>query len=118
MKKIILFLGISAVLMSCSGSAATVATVGESKQKVIKTLGTPVRTLDNSKDGEILVYADQVFLNNHSDSQMAGEHYWRYNYIYVNKEGKVTSSRQEKQNYPPQAIDSVKLLGMNLLTSK
>lgn len=108
----------SAVLISCSSSVATVANVGESKQKVIKTLGTPVRTLDNSKDGQILVYADQVFLNNHSDSQMAGEHYWRYNYIYINKEGKVTSTRQEKQNYPPQAIDSVKLSGMNLLTSK
>lgn len=118
MKKNIILLGMSVMLISCSSSVATVANVGESKQKVMKTLGLPVRTLNNNKDGEILVYADQVFLRDNSDSQMAGENYWRYNYIYINKEGKVTSTRQEKQNYPPQAIDSVKLSGMNLLTSK
>ncbi len=73
-------------------------------------------TLDNKQDGEIFVYAYQVFSEN--GTALAGSHYWRYNYVYISKEGKVTLTRQEKQNYPPQSIDSEKMEGLHLLTSK
>lgn len=121
MKKIILITAFLILLVSCSNTKGIASvSVGETKSKVIRNWGTPVRTLSNNQDGEILVYADQVFVNSdHSDGpRMAGDNYWKYNYIYINKDGKVTSMRSEKQNYPPQAIDSQKMMGMNLLTSK
>lgn len=105
-----------AFFFSCASTNSATVAVGEAKSKVLKTLGNPVRTLDNNQNGEILVYADQVFTDD--GTSLAGSNYWRYNYVYINKEGKVTSTRQEKQNYPPQAIDSVKMEGLNLLTSK
>lgn len=121
MKKILLFASIILLQISCSSSKnAMNNSVGETKAKLIKTWGSPVRTLADNQDGQILVYADQVFMNedNPDGSRIAGQNYWTYNYIYVNKEGKVTSTRQEKQNYPPQALDSQKMEGMKLLTSK
>jgi len=120
MKKLILFTAILLQLSCSSSKNAMNNSVGETKAKLIKTWGTPVRTLADNQDGQILVYADQVFTNedNSDGSKIAGQNYWTYNYIYVNKEGKVTSTRQEKQNYPPQALDSQKMEGMKLLTSK
>lgn len=108
-----------ALSISCASTGPATVAVGEAKSKVLKTLGNPVRTLVNNQNGEILVYADQVFKRDNSDgSQISGSNYWSYNYVYIDKEGKVTSTRQEKQNYPPQAIDSQKIQGMNLLTEK
>ena len=121
MKKIILITALFMLLVSCASNKTSMnGWVGESKQKLIKTLGPPVRVLDNENQGEVLVYADQVFTNsdNSEGSKIAGPNYWNYNYIYVNKEGKIFSSRKEKQNYPPQALDSDKLSTMNLLTAK
>lgn len=120
MKKTILIIAIVLLQFSCANTKNSMAgSVGLSKSKLIKTWGTPVRTLSNNQEGEILVYADQIFLDSDSDGlKMSGQNYWNYNYIYVNKEGKVTSTRQEKQTYPPQAIDSQKLANINLLTSK
>jgi hypothetical protein len=120
MKKTILIIAIVLLHFSCANTKNSMAgSVGFSQSKLIKVWGTPVRTLSNNQEGEILVYADQVFLDSDSDGfKMAGQNYWNYNYIYVNKEGKVTSIRQEKQSYPPQAIDSQKVLGMNLLTGR
>ena len=93
--------------------------VGETKQKMMETLGPPIRTLHNNNDGEILVYAEQVFINSDSrGSTIAGPNFWNYEYMYVNKEGKIFSYRNEKQKYPPQAIDSQKIMSMNLLTVK
>ncbi|MBO9585764.1 MAG: hypothetical protein J7574_16490 [Flavobacterium sp.] len=116
MKKAILIPAVFALFVSCASTNSASVAVGEAKSKVLRTLGNPVRTLDNKENGEILVYADQVFTD--GGTSLAGANYWRYNYVYVNKEGKVTSTRQEKQNYPPQAIDSQKMEGLNLLTSK
>jgi hypothetical protein len=119
MKKTILISAVFALFISCASTGPTTVAVGETKTKVLKSLGNPVRTLDNNQNGEILVYADQIFTKENSDvSQIAGPNYWHYNYVYISKEGKVVSTRQEKQNYPPQAIDSIKMAGLNLLTSK
>lgn len=121
MKNLIIIIAIVLLHVSCSGTKSSmVVSAGETKSKLIKTWGTPIRTLPNNENGEILVYADQVFVNeDHSDGpKMAGQNYWNYNYVYVSKEGKVISTRYEKQNYPPQALDSQKITGMNLLTAK
>ena len=116
MKKAILIPALLALFISCASTSSTTVAVGESKSKVLKILGNPVRTLDNNQNGEILVYADQVFTDDGSSS-IAGSNYWRYNFVYINKEGKVTSTRQEKQNYPPQAIDSSKQAGLYLTSN-
>lgn len=115
MKKTILITAVLALFLSCASTNSATVAIGENKSKVLKTLGNPIRTLDNNQNGEILVYADQVF--DGDGTSLAGSNYWRYYYVYVNKEGKVTLTRQEKQNYPPQAIDSQKIEGLNLLTA-
>lgn len=109
------------VLCACSGSKNTADKwIGMTKQHLIKSWGTPIRTFDNAANGEILVYADQVYASREGDkdSRMAGSNYWNYTYIYVDKTGKIASFRNEKQNFAPQSIDSQKLADMKLLTIK
>ncbi|TEB43840.1 hypothetical protein D0809_13175 [Flavobacterium circumlabens] len=93
--------------------------VGKTKQIFIKTLGPPVRTLQNA-DGEILIYADQVYkkADNTNGSPMHASNNWEYLYVYVNNEGKVTYLRNEKQNFPPQQIDASLLKGTNAISAK
>lgn len=108
------------LLSACSSSKkAGDKWVGKTKQNLMKTWGTPIRVFDNGADGEILVYADQIY--NESDrnnSREVGASYWNYTYMYIDKIGNVSSLRNEKQNYPPQALDSDKMSTMNLLTAK
>ncbi len=119
MKKIIVLCAVMVLSACASSKIAEEKWVGKSKQNLMKSWGTPVRTFDNATDGEILVYADQVYeKDNDHDSRIAGTSYWTYTYIYVDKAGKIVSFRNEKQNYSPQSIDSNKLAGMNLLTVK
>ncbi|MBS7255886.1 hypothetical protein [Flavobacterium branchiicola] len=109
------------LLCACSSSKNTADKwVGMTKQNLIKSWGSPIRTFDNSENGEILVYADQVFdgQERDKDSRMAGSNYWNYTYMYVDKTGKIASFRNEKQNFAPQSIDSQKLTDMKLLTVK
>jgi hypothetical protein len=119
MKNYVLLIAIL-ILFSCSSSKITGdKLVGKTKQNLIKTWGTPIRVFDNNTDGQIFVYADQIYdESNRNDSRAAGSSYWKYTYMYVDKNGKVSSFRNEKQNYPPQALDSDKLATMNLLTAK
>lgn len=107
------------VFGACSASKTTGdQLVGKTKQNLMKTWGTPIRVFDNTNDGQILVYADQIYdESNRNDSREAGSSYWKYTYMYVDKNGKVSFFRNEKQNYPPQALDSHKLTTMNLLTA-
>jgi hypothetical protein len=108
------------VLSACSSSKnAGDKWVGKTKQNLIKTWGTPIRVFEDSKSGEILVYADQIYdESNRNYSRAAGSSYWNYTYMYIDKMGKVSSFRNEKQNYPPQTLDSDKMSTMNLLTAK
>lgn len=119
MRKIFL-LATTIVFCACSSSKNTEDQwVGKTKQSLIKSWGTPVRTFDNNSEGDILVYADQIYdESNKNDSREAGSSYWNHIYFYVDKSGKVSSFRREKQNYPPQVIDSNKLIDTKLLTVK
>lgn len=120
MKKLFLLIVTGILFLDCSTSKnRSEKWMGESKNSFIKNWGPPVRVFNNAENGEILVYAEQVFVTDNSkDLGLAGESYWNYNYLYVNKEGKIFSKRSEKQKFPPQAIDSQKMMSMNLLTVK
>ncbi|MEO8238670.1 MAG: hypothetical protein ABI793_06860 [Flavobacterium sp.] len=121
MKKIILLTAILIIHASCSTEKKAMDTwVGKTKQSFIKSWGSPVRTLNNDKNGEILIFADQVYaISNHQHSStMAGSYYWNYMFVYVNTEGKVASWRKEKQVFPPQQINAGELTGTNSLSVK
>ena len=107
MKKYILFLFLMILNISCSNTKSAInGWVGKSKQNLIKSLGTPVRTFNTDKDGEILIYADQIYANsdNVNGSRIAGPNYWSYMYVYVDNAGKIYSCKNEKQKFPPQEI--------------
>lgn len=93
--------------------------VGKTKQNFIKASGAPVRTFHNT-EGEILIYADQIYkkADNTNGSPMTASNYWEYLFVYINNEGKVTSLRNEKQNFPPQQIDASVLKQANSITAK
>ncbi|MCD0471715.1 hypothetical protein [Flavobacterium sp. JAS] len=106
MRKVILLAAIL-ILYSCSSSKQTNDKwIGDTEKNIIKSWGSPVRVLDNGDQGEILIYAEQVYLKSKQEegSRMAGSNYWNYEYVYVNKEGKIYLCRKEKQNKPPQQI--------------
>lgn len=113
MKKTLLLIAILFLQISCSTNNVHDKWIGESKQKLIKAWGPPIRVLHDEQDNEILLYADQIFTTNHSNeiSGNAGPYYWKYDYMYVNKSGKIISWRNEKQKFPPQSVD-VKMLSM------
>lgn len=121
MKKILL---LTVILMGLSCSSTQNSSenwVGKTKQNFIKNWGPAIRTLDDEKSGEILIYADQVYANNnnrHSNSELSDSNYWNYTFVYVNKEGKIASLRKEKQVFPPQQINAVDLLGKNSISAK
>lgn len=94
--------------------------IGKSKQSFIKTWGPAIRTIDNDKNGEVLIYADQVYAkpNNQNSSDMIASNYWNYTYVYIDKDGKIESWRKEKQVYPPQQISAINLLGTNVVGVK
>lgn len=106
MKKFIL---LSAILLlyACASSKKTGDKwIGDSERNIIKTWGPPVRIINNGDQGEILVYAEQIFTNDNNDqgSKIAGPNYWDYIYVYANKDGKIYSYKNDRQQLPPQAI--------------
>lgn len=105
-RKIFLLLAIF-ILQSCSSSKnAGEQWVGQTKKNLIKSWGTPIRSIDNAEQGEILIYGEQVYanVNNDEGSRIAGPNYWNYTYIYVNKEGKIYSYKKDKQQHTPQEL--------------
>lgn len=94
--------------------------VGKSKQSLIKSWGPAIRAINNGENGEILIYADQVYANqnNKYNSEETISNYWNYTYVYINRQGKVESWRKERQVYPPQQISAVSLLGKYVVSVK
>ncbi|HEY1196484.1 hypothetical protein [Flavobacterium sp.] len=120
MKKTLLLLVLAVLQTSCSNTNKTNDKwLGETKQKLIKTWGPPVRVLHDDQNNEILLYADQVFTReNNDDAGIAGPSFWKYDYVYINKEGKIYLLQNEKQKFPPQSIDSKNLVGLSSKTGK
>ncbi|WP_316632961.1 hypothetical protein [uncultured Flavobacterium sp.] len=107
MRKMILIAILLVLSISCSGTKNnTDVWVGKTQQNLIKSWGPPVRTLDDGKEGKIFIYAEQIYANhnNSEGSKMAGPHYWSYEYMYINKEGRIYLCKNEKQKSPPQEI--------------
>ena len=113
MKKSILLLAVvTFTLLSCTSTKKVLDSwLGGSKQNLIMSWGPPQRVFDNSPNGEILVYAKQVYTQpttyNFGSNQttIPGENYWSYTYMYVNTSGKIYHWRTEKQQVPPTQID-------------
>lgn len=116
MKKTLLLIAILILQASCSSTSKSHDDlIGQSRQKLIKTWGPPVRILYDDQHNEIFLYADQVFI---TDSGAAGPYYWKYDYMYINKEGNVYSWRNEKQKFPPQAVESKDVVILNTQVAK
>ncbi|MCR4030547.1 MULTISPECIES: hypothetical protein [Flavobacterium] len=120
MKKTLLLLVLAVLQTSCSNTNKTNDKwLGETKQKLIKTWGPPVRVLHDDQNNEILLYADQVFTKDHNeDAGIAGPSFWKYDYVYINKEGKIYLLQNEKQKFPPQSVDSKNLVGLSSKTGR
>lgn len=107
MKKKLLLIAMLVAIVSCSDMKNTSENwVGKTKSSLIKNWGPPIRYMDDGQKGEVLVYAEQIYANskNAEGSRIAGPNYWSYSYVYVDKEGKIYSFRNEKQRNPPQQI--------------
>lgn len=120
MKRKLLLIIIVLLQVSCSNSSKIHDKwVGESKQKLIKNWGMPLRIVYDDQNEEIYLYADQVFTKNkNDDSRIAGPSHWEYNYMYVNKEGKIYLWHNEKQKFPPQLVDLKNIVGLSTQTKK
>jgi len=106
MKKTILLIAII-VLSACSTSKTTAENwIGKSKNSLMKVWGPPVRVIHDTENGnEILIYGDQIYTEkNDSGSSIAGPAVWDYVYFYANKDGKIYSSKSEKNQLRPQQI--------------
>ncbi|WP_264536730.1 hypothetical protein [Flavobacterium sp. N1736] len=106
MKRIIPVLTIM-LLYACSSTKNTAENwIGKSKNSLINSWGPPVRVIQDTENGnEILIYADQVYIDQSgANTKMAGRAYWDYVYVYTNKDGKIYSSKSEKQQLRPQEI--------------
>ncbi|OXA87267.1 hypothetical protein SAMN06265346_10636 [Flavobacterium hercynium] len=119
MRKIFLVTLILIFHLSCSGTKSTTAQwVGKPKQDLVKSWGPPVRTIENYKDGEVLIYGDQIYTNSGNGSSnntgIAGSNHWDLTYVYVGKDGQVNAIKTEKDQSPPQEVDIKKLVGINL----
>lgn len=115
MSRQLILTAIAAIYFSCaSNSAKQDKWLGETKRKLINKLGAPIRILDDEKDGEVLVYAEQLYLTSHSkeNSKIAGPSYWNYQYVFIDKYDKVSGWKNEKQKFPPQALDGKKVLAL------
>ncbi|RUT71634.1 hypothetical protein D0817_02800 [Flavobacterium cupreum] len=120
MKKLYLLSVMLLITAACTSTKNSMDSwVGKTKQTFIKDSGPPVRTFRND-DGEILIYADQIYkkADNTNGSPMTASNYWEYLFVYINSEGKVTSLRNEKQNFPPQQIDATLLNLTNSISAK
>lgn len=112
MKKSIILLLTITVLSSCTSTRKVLDSwMGSTKQNLIISWGPPQRVFDNSPNGEILVYAKQVYIApttyyyGNNPTTIVGQNYWNYTYMYINTESKVYYWRTEKQQVPPQQID-------------
>jgi len=93
--------------------------LGHTKHDLAMKWGPPARTAPDGNGGEILVYANQVYIpasrgittantSNGTTSTGPGrpaQTYWDYKMMFVNKEGKIYHWLTQRQQIPPQQID-------------
>ena len=90
--------------------------LGHSKQELIMKWGPPARTASDGGTGEILVYAQQVYIppssNTFYDNNNVGHttynqgvNYWDYKMFYVNSDSKIYYWMVKREQIPPTQID-------------
>lgn len=112
MKKIALSLVLLFLLFSCSSSKSTMnGWIGASSRKFINNWGSPIRILNNGDNGQIFVYANQIFID--ANPRLAGPSSWNYFYVYVNTNGEIVSIKNEKHKLSPPIMDLNKLIAQD-----
>lgn len=86
--------------------------VGSTKQNLIMSWGPPARTASDGANGEILVYAKQIYIpsmtfyNGYGGSTTSpSQTYWDYKMFWVNSDGKIYHWMIQRQQIPPMQID-------------
>ncbi|WP_374175407.1 hypothetical protein [Flavobacterium tructae] len=106
MKKLLVLTALLILQACATAKNANDQWIGQSKKNLIKAWGPPIRTLQNSNQGEILIYAEQVYVNANTNegTRMAGSNYWNYTYIYTHEDGQIYLYKTDKLQQPPQTI--------------
>lgn len=100
MNKLILTLLLVTLLLSCTSTKKVMSSwVGDTKRNLILKWGPPAKIASDGGDGEILIYASQVYIPQYKMN------YWDYKMFYANISGKIYHWRTERKNIPPTQID-------------
>ncbi len=113
----------SLYLIACASTQNTMNTwIGHSKRDLILQFGPPSKTADDGANGEIIVYAKQVYIPSMHFSGVAtpdanggistspgtntpSQNYWQYTMYFINPEGKIYHWLIQKEQVPPTQID-------------
>jgi hypothetical protein len=99
MNKLIVALFLLTIFSSFRGvKKAMNSWIGSSKTELILKWGPPDRTTSDGGEGEILIYAKQVYIS--SDYI-----FWDYKMFYIDVTGKIYHWRAERKRVPPAQID-------------
>lgn len=123
MKKILTLLFLFSLLLSCASTQKAMNSwIGHTKRDLIMQFGPPSRTADDGANGEIVVYAKQVYISSMHLSGIAtpdanggvytspgtntpSQNYWQYTMYFINTEGEIYHWLIQKQQVPPTQID-------------
>jgi len=115
-KTILLLLTLTSLISYVSTQKVMDSWLGSTKQQLIMSWGPAARTSSDGANGEILVYARQVYRapqnstfysdnGSSSTSYSPGVNYWDYSMFFINSEGKIYHWLKQRQQIPPQQID-------------
>ncbi|MBS1671330.1 MAG: hypothetical protein JST94_07750 [Bacteroidetes bacterium] len=96
--------------------------IGHTKRDLIMQFGPPSRTADDGANGEIVVYAKQVYIPSMHLSGLAtpdanggvytspgtntpSQNYWQYTMYFINTDGKIYHWLIQRQSVPPTQVD-------------
>lgn len=97
--KILIFLAVGLLTACTSQREIMDSWLGHSRQEVIMKWGPPARTASDGGTGEILVYANQVYIPQYNLN------YYDYKMFYVNSDGKIYHWMTKREQIPPTQID-------------
>jgi hypothetical protein len=119
MKKSIFALAAILIVAGCYSTQQTMDSwIGSSKKDLIMSWGPPDRIASDGGDGEILVYAKQVYVpaqtgistvgsdgNVHTSSGTPSRTYWDYKLFYINKNSIIYHWLTRRESVPPKEIN-------------
>lgn len=100
MRKFIFLFSLILFILSCSSQRKVMDSwLGSNKQQLIMSWGPPARTASDGSNGEILVYANQVYLPQYNINN------YNYKMFYVDGSGKIYHWLTRTERIPPTQID-------------